>query len=193
MTAPRLTIEEPEAGFAASVRFDRWDPADPARAQFEWRIWDLTSRTGSPGFDCSGADLRLGSGADPNEAEALAGLLDFLGAFAEAVQHERRTGSRSEGSSLFPDGLRPLAEGLDSGALSLTAEALRGREEEPEARTRDRAENIAESLRRAEELLGPYVRGETCGAALGPAAGGEVLGLLARARASAEDLLPARR
>jgi hypothetical protein len=74
--------------------------------------------------DVSRSDLRLGSCKDPSDAEALATLLDFLGAFCESVQYERRTGTDGSSSDLFPAELKPWADATDADAIAILRRSI---------------------------------------------------------------------
>lgn len=110
-----LIVQDSDLDIRASVRFDRWDGP---RAQYVWTIESLTS----PEITATGDDLRLGP-FDRNcqDAEALATLLGFFGAYCDAVQYERRSGRESDNSDLFPETLRDLADVTDSDALAMLA------------------------------------------------------------------------
>ena len=113
-----LIVEDTSTGLRASVSFDRWDGD---RAQYRWTLGTI----GYPDDDTSGDDLRMGSGAEPTDAEALHALLGFFGAYAEAVEYQQRTGTASDNAHLFPESLRDLAYGLGSDRLAMIAiEAL---------------------------------------------------------------------
>jgi hypothetical protein len=104
MTDTRITLREPiltarANGIDYSVAFDRYDGD---RVQYAYNI-ALDGET-----IADGEDLRSGSGDDVNLADMLGTLLDFLEAFLEACEYERRTGRRSENSDLFPDACRAL-------------------------------------------------------------------------------------
>lgn len=112
MEQPTLTFDYPQGPLTVSVRFDRWDGD---RAQFWYQV-------ASDGNTHTGADLRLGSGQDPTLGDAMRCLLDFFGAFAEAVEYEQRSdGSESENGSLFSPGLRDVAYALGSDRIAMLA------------------------------------------------------------------------
>lgn len=58
--------------------------------------------------DFRGEDLRSGVGGGSLQ-EGLGSLLSFLGAFAESIDHQRRTGQESENADLFPANLAEWA------------------------------------------------------------------------------------
>ena len=60
-----------------------------------------------------------------NAGEMLGTMLTFLGAFAEAVNYETRTGRETENSDLFPDGLKEWAT-LNSGEIDMVRYDLEG-------------------------------------------------------------------
>ena len=80
---PSLTIEAPALSLRASVTFDRWDGDRP---QYAWRI-----EAGEESAE--GSDLRLGAfDRAGQDAEALATLLHFLGAYCDGRAYARRNG-----------------------------------------------------------------------------------------------------
>lgn len=109
------------SGLTVSVKFDRWDGDRP---QYEYRI-EISAAPEDQVCEVTGTDLRLGATDRPSDAEALACLLDFLAAYCESVQYERRTGRESDNRDLFPAELRPWAEYTDSDSVAmLRAELL---------------------------------------------------------------------
>jgi len=120
MTARTLTLSDTESGLAISVGFDRWDGD---RAQFAYDIV-----CGSQSL-ASGSDLRLVALDPPSEARALESLLSFLGAYAEAIAYESRTGSVSDNADLFPDSLRAAAETIGADGFWMLGESVREPEE----------------------------------------------------------------
>jgi len=59
-------------------------------------------------WHCKNTDLHSAAGGGTLQ-EGLESLLGFLGAFAEAIQYEKRTGEKCEESDLFPVGLTDWA------------------------------------------------------------------------------------
>jgi hypothetical protein len=116
MTNPTLTIDAPDLDLRASVTFDRWDAN---HAQYAWCIESISD----PTVSAAGTDLRMGS--TDGEAEALASLLVFLSAHAEAIAYERRNpDSEPDNLHLFPVALMPLSEVLDGDSLAVLADGL---------------------------------------------------------------------
>lgn len=113
--ARTLTLFDDESGLSFLVGFDRWDLD---RAQFRYVI-----SCGSETL-AVGSDLRMGSGAEPIEAQALEALLGFLSAYAEAVEHETRTGGVSDNADLFPPTMRDAAYTIGSDGFAMLAESL---------------------------------------------------------------------
>ena len=95
-----LTLSDHDSGLCVAVGFDRWDDE---RAQFWYQV-----RAGSESL-CEGSDLRLGARQQPCEAKALATLLSFLGAYAEAVSYDYQGAGESDNLGLFPDSMRDAA------------------------------------------------------------------------------------
>lgn len=112
---PMLSLSADELGLVG-VQFDRWDGQ---QAQYTWTI-EIGGRVYTK------SDLRMGASDRLNDAKALATLLDFLSAYAEAIEYERRsdTGS-SENGDLFPEELRDWAEQIGSDGFYMLASALR--------------------------------------------------------------------
>lgn len=71
------------------------------RQRYHWRI-DLSNF--EPESEFEGDDLCSGVGGGSLQ-EGLESLLGFLGAFAEAIAYQERTGRKSENAGLFPAGL----------------------------------------------------------------------------------------
>jgi hypothetical protein len=98
---PRLLPGVQVGGAFVSIGY--LDSRDDGRQGYQWHI-DLENGESFSGDDlasgCGGGDLHGG----------LSSLLSFLGAFAESVGYERRTGRRGENSDLFPRGLAEWAE-----------------------------------------------------------------------------------
>ena len=112
---PTLAISATEFG-SISVTFDRWDGD---RAQYTWRVEVLDQVY-------EGDDLRMGSGQMASCAEALHSLLDFLGAFAEAVRHSMGNYDyESENLDLFPEEMRDWAYGVGSDQFAILGDDLR--------------------------------------------------------------------
>jgi hypothetical protein len=105
---------------AVRVSFDRWDGD---HAQYAWTVQSLST----PDIRAAGTDLRLGAG-QLSDAAALRSLLDFLAAWIESRDYQRRTGTASDNHDLFPEALAPLADVLDSDRLAVLAEETFGRE-----------------------------------------------------------------
>lgn len=110
-----LTLDDPESGLTVAVSFDRWDMDRP---QWAYRV--------SCGGEllAEGTDLHGGAAAAPCEARALADLLVFLSAYAEAVEYETRTGTSSDNRDMFPDSLLPVAEAIGSDGFAMLAESV---------------------------------------------------------------------
>jgi hypothetical protein len=117
MTSPILTISTEEHGLIG-VQFDRWDGP---HAQYKW-IVEVGGRV------YEGSDLRMGASSMTNYAKALASLLGFLGAFAEAVSYSRSTDHISDNLDLFPGELQDWAYNVGSDQFSLLADDLGGDE-----------------------------------------------------------------
>lgn len=105
---PTLTITEPSHALTVSVTYDRTDAYD-GKHQFAYVIE-------ADGVTVKGDDLRC-----PRESlgEALASLLTFLGAYAEAVRYPD-----SDNRDLFPAELAPWAEAVDPDFLAILASDL---------------------------------------------------------------------
>lgn len=105
---PLLTYSDESFG-SVGVRFDRWDGE---HAVYEWEIVpiDVTPTGPNPAF--RGSDLRLGASDKASDAKALATLLGFLGAFAEAVDYSRHIREYVDNLELFPEALQDWASGV---------------------------------------------------------------------------------
>ena len=111
-----LTLQDPESGLTFAVAFDRWDMERP---QWHYRV------SGPAGeIFAEGTDLRGGCASVPCESRALADLLGFIGAYAEAIEYERRTGSESDNRGLFPDSLADVAYQVGSDGFAILAESV---------------------------------------------------------------------
>lgn len=88
-------IYETDEGVAVSVEFDRYDGH---QKRYKWRIYDHDQGSTL----AEGDDLAIGSGGDQ---EALRALIGFIGAWAESIDHEERTGGKGENSDMFPRSL----------------------------------------------------------------------------------------
>ena len=110
-----LTLEDSESGLTFAIAFDRWDLDRP---QWSYRV--------SAGDEvlAEGSDLRGGSASVPCEAKAMADLLGFIGAYAEAIEYERRTGSESDNRDLFPATLADAADAVGSDGFAMLAESV---------------------------------------------------------------------
>lgn len=112
MSGDSLTLRSERHGIEASVSFDRWDGE---HAQYAWKI----AAIGCEGVVAEGCDLRLGAG-QLSDAKALRTLLDFFGAWSEAIAYSH--GDRqSDNLDLFPEALLPLGEALGSDELAMLA------------------------------------------------------------------------
>jgi hypothetical protein len=112
-TTTVLRIEAPWLELSVSVAWDRWSDDRP---QFSYVIE-------ASGATATGADLRLGCGAEPRLGDALECLLSFLGAYVEAVRFET-SDHCSDNSGLFPDELREWASMVDADAVELLRSEL---------------------------------------------------------------------
>ena len=76
-------------------------PGDDGRTRYRWHI-DIAGQEYTDDYlqsGCQGGSLQ----------EGLESLLSFLGAFAEAIDYQQRTGRESDNSDLFPEGLAEWA------------------------------------------------------------------------------------
>lgn len=120
MAGDSLTLRSERHGFEASVSFDRWDGE---RALYSWRI----AAIGTDGIEAEATDLRLGAG-QLSDAKALRSLLEFFGAWSEAIAYS--TGGReSDNLDLFPEALLPLGQALGSDELTMLADETFGPED----------------------------------------------------------------
>jgi len=86
----------------AFVALEYCDARDNARQGYQWHI-DLAD-----GREFSGDDLASGCGGGSLQS-GFESLLSFLGAFAESVGYQTRTGHPGENADLFPAGLAEWA------------------------------------------------------------------------------------
>lgn len=103
-----LTVQSDDLDLQAEVWFDRYDSYD-GKAGFGYRIT-------AGGTTVRGDDLRA---PKPDLAPALESLLVFLSTWVNALRYPE-----SEHLSMFPDTLRPWAEGLDGDYIALLAEEV---------------------------------------------------------------------
>jgi hypothetical protein len=129
--SPKLTLDEPRYGLRFSVQFDRviFD-----RPQFYYWVsaFDPQGFTEPVELD-QGDTLQLGAAHGADElSEALSMLLDFVGAYCEALDYQRRTGTESDNGSMFSAELGSAIEsaGFSSDDAAMLAESLRGRDDE---------------------------------------------------------------
>ncbi len=114
--ARTLTLSDGDSGLDVSISFDRWDLDRPQ--------WLYVISAGGEVL-AEGTDMRGGSGDSPCEARAMETLFSFLGAYAEALEYEQRTGAKSDNSGLFPDSLRSAAETIGSDGFYLLGDSVR--------------------------------------------------------------------
>jgi len=112
----KLTLHDDTIG-SITVQFDRWDGP---HAQYRWTIIP----PGMPIY--SGSELRMGASSQPNDGQALATLLSFLGAFAEAVDVTRRAGIESDNLDMFPEQLQEWAYQVGSDEFSVLESSVCG-------------------------------------------------------------------